>query len=821
MSGLHRRDGVLWLEELSLEELGRHHGTPAYVYSRALIEEHYRAFGEGLGNQAHLICYSVKANSNLAVLRLLAELGAGFDIVSGGELERVVAAGGDPGKVVFSGIGKQAREMERALELGILCFNIESMPELELLSTIAERHHCSAPVAFRVNPGVDGRTHPYIATGLKESKFGIPMSQALEAYRQAIRLPAIEVVGLDCHIGSQITSLEPFLEALEALLELADALRAEGVALRHLDLGGGLGVRYQNEAPPTAQELGRALGERLSDRGLRLLLEPGRSIIAAAGLLLTRVQYLKTNDQGRHFAIVDAAMTELLRPALYQAWMPVEPVRQRENPPPVPYDVVGPVCESADFLALNRPLSLVDGDLLAVLNAGAYGFVMSSNYNSRPRPPEVMVDGDRHFLVRERERTEELMRGEALLPPRRRRPPEAAANDVPPDGAKTGRTEAGGTKTGGAGNRTGGPPHATHRQERPAQESQESDSGHSGQTRPPQEQPMSRPAADKSGAKPGGTAAPGPASGASADPALVAFSKMHGNGNDFAVLDLLTTQVELSAERIRQLGDRQQGIGYDQLLALLPPREPGDDFRVRVFNRDGGEAEQCGNGMRCVGRFVHERELAGHSPLTIEVGRRRVRVWGAARGTMKVDMGVPLTGQDAEQDGGVGQELPVPAEGSRQPPREAMRLPACPEQLQPGGYWIELGGRRQWLRVLSIGNLHAVMEVDSLSRPELAQWAEAVTALPGFAAGVNVGFMMLTNRRKMELRVFERGSGETLSCGSGSCAAMVAGRLEGKLDTRVEVRQRGGTVAVEWPDTEASVYLLGPACTVYEGELRW
>ena len=419
MDHFNYRDGVLYGEEVPLTRIAEEFGTPCYVYSKATLARHFRAYTEALGSHPHLICYAVKANSNLAVLGLLARLGAGFDIVSMGELERVLAAGGDPARVVFSGVAKQEAEMARALEVGIKCFNVESRPELERLDAVAGRLGKVAPVSLRVNPDVDAGTHPYISTGLKDNKFGIPVDEALAVYELAAALPNVRITGLDCHIGSQLTELSPFLDALDRLLVLLETLRERGIEVEHLDLGGGLGVPYRDEHPPAPFDYATALLERLSSwpgsERLTLLFEPGRSIAANAGVLLTRVEFLKPGET-KNFAIVDAAMNDLIRPALYQAWQAILPVDTRRARQSATYDVVGPVCETGDFLGKERELAIAPGDLLAVRSAGAYGFVMASNYNSRPRPAEVMVDGDQAHLVRRRERLEELWAGESLLP---------------------------------------------------------------------------------------------------------------------------------------------------------------------------------------------------------------------------------------------------------------------------------------------------------------------------------------------------------------------------------------------------------------------
>jgi diaminopimelate decarboxylase len=409
------RGDTLHAEDVPLDRLAAEFGTPTYVYSRATLERHWHAFDKAFADRPHLVCYAVKANGNLGVLNALARLESGFDIVSLGELERVLAAGGEARRVVFSGVGKRADEMRRALELGIRCFNVESEAELDRLNRVAGEVGRPAPVSLRVNPDVDPKTHPYIATGLKESKFGIDVADALTVYRRAADLPNLEVVGIDCHIGSQLTSLSPFLDALDRVLALIHRLADEGIALHHLDVGGGLGVRYRDETPPEPAEYAEAINARLGGLAMEVLIEPGRAIVANAGVLLTRVEYLKPTAH-RRFAIVDAAMNDLIRPALYEAYHEVVPVRRDVGGEAAAYDLVGPVCESSDFLARNRALRLAPGDLLALRTAGAYGFSMASNYNGRPRPPELMADGDRIHVVRRRETCQDLYRGESVLP---------------------------------------------------------------------------------------------------------------------------------------------------------------------------------------------------------------------------------------------------------------------------------------------------------------------------------------------------------------------------------------------------------------------
>ncbi len=415
MTAFHYQNGQLFAEDVSLRDIAQHYGSPCYVYSRAYLEQRFTEYSDALQGQDHLVCYAVKANSNIAVLNVLARLGAGFDIVSVGELERVLAAGGQADRVVFSGVGKTAEEMRRALEVGIYCFNVESEAELERLNEVAGEFGSKAPVSIRVNPDVDANTHPYISTGLRDNKFGIDIARAPAVYARAASLEHLDVKGVDCHIGSQLTDTSPFLDTVDRLLALLDELAAQGIQIKHLDLGGGLGVRYRDEVPPSTADYIAAIRQRLGDRAVKLMFEPGRSIAANAGVLLTKVEFLKLNPH-KNFAIIDAAMNDMLRPSLYQAWMDLLPVSPRSDGEARLYDVVGPVCETGDFLAKDRELRIESGDLLALASSGAYGFTMSSNYNSRGRAAEVMVDGDQHYLIRARETVADLMRGEAVLP---------------------------------------------------------------------------------------------------------------------------------------------------------------------------------------------------------------------------------------------------------------------------------------------------------------------------------------------------------------------------------------------------------------------
>ena len=414
MTFFTQRDQHLFVEEVSLEQIAENCGTPCYVYSRAALEAAYRAYDDALATRDHLVCYAVKANSSLAILNVFARLGSGFDIVSGGELARVLKAGGDPKKVVFSGVGKTAGEMRAALAAGILCFNVESESELTRINKVAGEVGKIAPVSLRVNPDVDAKTHPYIATGLKENKFGVPFEDALRLYRAAAGMPNLRVHGIDCHIGSQLTEIPPFVAALQKLLGLVDQLAADGIQISHIDIGGGLGIRYRDETPPPVADYINALGACLGKRAQKILFEPGRSLVGNTGVLLTRVEYLK-HGANRNFAVVDAAMNDLMRPALYDAWHDIRPVSPRQSATRR-YEIVGPVCESGDFLGRDRELNLAEGDLLAIMSAGAYGMSMSSNYNTRPRAAEVMVTGNEFHIVRSRETFDQLIATEKIAP---------------------------------------------------------------------------------------------------------------------------------------------------------------------------------------------------------------------------------------------------------------------------------------------------------------------------------------------------------------------------------------------------------------------
>lgn len=416
MNHFEYKNNQLFAEEVAIADIIEQYGTPAYVYSRATLERHWHAFNNAFGSHSHLVCFAVKSNSNIALLNVMARLGSGFDIVSQGELERVLAAGGDPAKVVFSGVAKSHSEIKRALEVGIRCFNIESVSELHRINQVAGELGKIAPISLRVNPDVDAHTHPYISTGLKENKFGVSVTQAREVYRLAKTLPNVKITGMDCHIGSQLTELQPFLDATDRLIILMEQLREDGIELHHLDLGGGLGVPYNGEEPPHPTEYAKALLEKLKGyENLEIIIEPGRAITANAGILVTKVEYLKQNED-RNFAIVDTGMNDMIRPALYEAYMQITEVDKTLNRNKAVYDVVGPICETSDFLGKQRELAIAEGDLIAMRSAGAYGAAMSSTYNSRPQAAEIMVDGNQAHLIKARATFADLWRLEKLLP---------------------------------------------------------------------------------------------------------------------------------------------------------------------------------------------------------------------------------------------------------------------------------------------------------------------------------------------------------------------------------------------------------------------
>ena len=519
-NGFSVREGSLFCEAVSADSLLAF-STPLYVYSQTAIMDAFADWTNAFAGADHLICFAVKANSNIAIIKLLASLGSGFDIVSGGELQRVLVAGGDAGKVVFSGVGKSAAEIELALIAGIRCFNVESASELALIEKIARRLNKIAPISVRLNPDVDAKTHPYISTGLKENKFGVDVEIARTLYRAAHESDALLPVGIDCHIGSQITEIEPFIESVKHLKNLVLDLRSSGIKLKHLDIGGGLGIQYSDEEVPSAKALITSVRDQLGDLSMELMIEPGRSIVGNAGALLTRVTVIKEGET-KHFAVVDAAMNDLLRPALYSAWQTIMKTAPDSVQTRV-YDIVGPICETGDFLGKDRELGIIEGDLLAVLGAGAYSFTMSSNYNSRPRAAEILVSGTDAHVIRKRERVEDL-----------------GPMSVCPSilGAKL---------------------------------------------------------------------------------MMIDFTKMHGAGNDFAVIDAVRKAVSLSPEQIQTIANRHTGVGCDQVLVIEPPKRVMRILSTR-FSMRMGQVQVKGNGARCVGRFIREQGLSPKQEIALEVG---------------------------------------------------------------------------------------------------------------------------------------------------------------------------------------------------------
>ncbi len=677
------KSGELFAENVSIKALAERFGTPLYVYSKATLARHYKVFDESLGTHPHKICYAVKANSNLGVLSVLAELGAGFDIVSGGELERVLAAGGDPKKIVFSGVGKLDWEIRRALEVGIYCFNAESWPELLRLNEIAAQMGKTPEVALRVNPHVDAKTHPYIATGLKESKFGVDIDAALALYEKAAELPHLRFRGVDCHIGSQLTELAPLLAAFDKVYELVKSLKSRGFDIRHLDLGGGLGVPYMQETPPSPGEYATAIRDRFRDNDLEIILEPGRAIVANAGILVSKVEYLK-KTQHKNFAIIDAAMNDYMRPALYDAVQNIIPAIPREGKPEI-YDVVGPVCETGDFLGKERSLVLEQGEYLVIRTAGAYGFSMSSNYNSRPRAAEVMVDGDQAYEVRQRETLKSLYAKESRWNGKK-----------PWDGS---------------------------------------------------------------------------------------FTKMHSLGNDFVIIDGVRQEFNPTPELIQQMGDRHTGIGFDQLLICSHPRRElpkgeggiNKPFLYKIFNADGTEAYQCGNGARCLAHFIRHSGLSSANEIQVTTKISEMTLKPLPNNMAAATLGIPSFSPDVNYQGYV-------------------------------------------LSTLNIGNPHAVLLVDNVTEAPVDTLGASLQNHEKFPDRVNVGFMQILNPNEIKLRVYERGVGETLACGSGASAAVIVGIKRGLLNHTVKVLMPGGELQVSWEGETKPVWLMGPISFSYQGK---
>lgn len=680
MDFFNYHNNTLHAEEVPIPDIVQKFGTPCYIYSRATFERHWRVFDDAFAGYPHLICYAVKACSNIGILNLLAKLGSGFDVVSGGELARVLQAEGDPQKIVFSGVGKTIQEMEQALKANIFCFNIESFPELIRLNEVAARLNKKAPIAIRINPDIDVKTHPYIATGLKENKFGIAYEEALHAYQEAAKLSHLKIIGLACHIGSQILEIDPFLTATERMLVLAEKLKTLGFNITHFDVGGGLGVRYQDEVPPEPKELALALSKKMAGHSLKMIVEPGRVIAANAGILVTKVEYLKLTAH-KNFAVVDAGMNDLMRPALYQAWHNILPVQLNQKNESHVYDIVGPVCESADCLAAGRILEIAQGDLLAIKGAGAYGFSMSSHYNSRPLLPEILIDKNQMHLIREREDYSDLVRKEHKI---------KEAINMP-----------------------------------------------------------------------------------------ISFIKMQGLGNDFILIDATKNKISLTSTIIRQLADRHFGIGCDQVLLLEASEVKEADFVYRIFNADGSEVEQCGNGARCVGRYIYDRGLSQKEEIILNTLKGKISLRQSANGNIIVDMGVP--------------------------------------QIIHSTFSLEVEGENLKLGFVSLGNPHAVLETTDVQIAPVQTQGAKIEKHTYFPQGVNVGYMEIISPDEINLRVFERGVGETMACGSGACAAVVVGRLRKKLNQKVKVNLKHGALFIQWTGENYPVFMEGPAVEVFSG----
>lgn len=716
MDAFNEHQNELYAEAVSVRQIADTYGTPTYVYSTSTLKRHYFAFANPLldalrDEQGFQICYAVKANSNVTILQRLAQWGSGFDVVSKGELQRVLAAGGQASRTIFSGVGKSAGEIQFALEQGIECINLESASEMRRVADIANTLGIQAPVAVRVNPDVDANTHPYISTGLKENKFGVDMSAAESLCQRIHDHPDLKLLGIGCHIGSQLLSVAPFVEALNRVLRLFKTLLDRGMSLTHLDLGGGLGVPYDNEVPPSPKAYVDALIQALQAANLpkypKLMFEPGRAIAANAGILVTRVEYIKKTPT-KNFIVVDAAMNDLLRPSLYAAWQAIVPVVRDTSLDMVTGDVVGPVCETGDFLGKERTLPVAEGSLLAVRTAGAYGFTMSSNYNTRNRAAEVLVDENQLTLIRQRETFADQIRGESF---------------------------------------------------------QQS----------------------------------------------IAFTKMQGLGNDFLVVDSFTQSFAPQKTDIQLWSDRRLGIGFDQLLWLSPASDPVHTAKYRIFNADGEEAYQCGNGARCAGRFLVDHGfVSGERGISLEMMRGLpIRITRQAGSVYAVDMGAPIFDYARLPFEASALSLVNPAAGT------------CPDVFEH-----EVAGIGLRFSVVSMGNPHAVIVVDelgktleSISQETIATWGRALQQHPCFPEQVNVGLVERVSKKAIRLRVFERGAGETLACGTGACAAVVLGQRAGWLGQHVAVSQPGGDCEVSWQGGVSSVMLTGPAETVFNGTL--
>ncbi len=668
------RDRELYAEEIAVKSIVERYHTPCYIYSQQTLERHWRAIDEVFQAHPHQICYAVKANGNLALLKILADLGSGFDIVSGGELTRVLEAGADPKKIVFSGVGKTCTEIKQALIAGIGVFNVESIPELKRINALALELGRIAPVAVRVNPDVKTDTHHYIATGLQSNKFGIDKDAVISVYQMIEKLPGLKALGIACHIGSQILDLKPFQEALQIILDLLSRLDKQNIKLEHVDLGGGLGVAYDQETPPSLASYAELILKTLKEKApyqLKLYLEPGRVIAANAGILVSKVEYLK-ETQAKTFAILDAGMNDLMRPALYEAYHRILPVQESDAPKKT-LDLVGPVCESSDFLGVARELAIEAGDLIAIRSAGAYGFSMSSQYNARMRCAEILVNKTQVSLIRSRETMDDLLR-----------------NEYP-------------------------------------------------------QQP---------------------------------FVKLQALGNDFVLLDLDQGSELWSSEKIQRLSNRHTGIGFDQLLTLSQYSE--NSFDYRIYNADGTEVEQCGNGARAAALYLklkHKIDLK--RDIQLKTCTQVMSVRCLPENQFSVKMG--------------------PAEFFKETLEE---------------FIFE---QQAWeFRSLSVGNPHAVFSVPNIDAAPVLSLAPLLMQDRRFPQGVNVGFMQIVDAHCLRLRVYERGAGETQACGSGACAAAVTAMAAGLCQSPVTVILPGGRLSIEWTAGH-SIQMQGEAAWVYEG----
>lgn len=696
---------VLHGEDVNLEALARQVGTPLYCYSKATLTRHFRVFDEAFSEVPHIVCFSVKANSNLAILNLFAERGSGFDIVSGGELERVIKAGGDPQKVVFAGVAKSRAEMIQALQAGILMFNVESEDELTALNTVAGEMQMKARVALRVNPDIDPKTHPYISTGLRKAKFGIDIAYAKKLFEKATDLQHVDVIGVDCHIGSQLTDINPFIDTLKSMGELIQDLRKMGLNIQYLDIGGGLGITYNAEKPPHPRDYAAAVVPVVKDLGVTLIMEPGRVIVGNAGVLLTECVFTKKSNS-KNFVIIDAGMNDLIRPTLYQAHQEIQPVIAQRKAKTIKADVVGPICETGDFLALDRDVPDFErGELMAVMGAGAYGFSMASTYNSRPRVAEVLVDGHAFYVIRAREDVRTLLRGER----------------VPLDESTR--------------------PRAFH----------------------------------------------------------LPFAKMHGAGNDFIVIDARNLMHEhLPWDKIsKEICDRRFAIGADQVLLVQPPPAGSDAVcTMGIYDADGSQVEMCGNGLRAMALYLWEQKISRKTFMKIALPDRTAIVERIDAARFRVDMDAPILD---------GRKIPVAHDG------EILNYP------------LMINGKSYPITCVSMGNPHAVIFLDPA--------AEKVKSYPVTTIGpkietdkffpkrVNVEFVNVISRSEINARVWERGSGETLACGSGACAIAVAGVLTKKTDRRVNIHLSGGTLELEWRESDGHVMMTGPAARVFDGDI--